>query len=194
MSAPGSYLVFDPGRQMGMACCLAGGDRLEHATWRYRHQNPGEAYSVFITDLTAKIKSLPDVQVGMELMTIVAHEDEGTGKAHVDAQQVQFSSGWPTHAQTICFRLGVRQPELIAISAWRSRTHGKTRAPDNVPTNKRSAWLKQQAFRYCRANGWEPDSDNAAEALCMLDYLRILHEPAYAFDRGQSFQQERLFA
>lgn len=194
MSAPGSYLLFDPGRSMGWASCLYGGDDLQYGTLRYKQSLPGEAYSRFLFDLTAKIRTLPDVQVGMELMTIVAHEDDN-GKAGVNAEQVQFSSGWPVLAQTLCFRLNARPPEMIAIQSWRSKTHGKTRAPEGLSgTEKGRVWLKKQAFDFCHAEGWEPDSDNAAEALCMLVYMRILHEPSFAFDRGQSFEQERLFA
>ncbi len=192
MTAPGSYLVFDPGRRMGGASCLAGGDALRFWTWRYRHDQPGAAYSAFITDLTGEIRGLPDVQVGMELMTIVAHEDD-KGKAHVDAEQVQFSSGWPTHAQTICHRLGARPPEMIAISAWRAKTHGKTRAPLNFTGDKRK-YLKQAAVDYCRANGWSPSNDEEAEALCMLDFMRMIYEPGYAYERTGTGQQERLFA
>lgn len=190
-TSPQSYLAVDPGRKMGWACCLAGGDRLEYGTWKFGQPDHGAAYAAFAKQFGSVLAIWPDLQVGMEMLTIVPHEGEN-GKPQVDAEQVGFSAGWPAIAKTKCFVAGCRPPEMIAISAWRSKTHGKTRAPIGVKNS--SGWLKQQAFAYCASNGWNPDSDNAAEALCMLDYLRILHEPSFAFDRGQSFDQPRLFA
>lgn len=190
-TAPGSYFVFDPGRTMGFAYCLAGGLKMRHGTWRFTQKNPGEAYAEFITFLKRALGGLPDPLVGIELMTIVEHENQH-GKVAIDAQQVMFSSGWPTHAQTVCHIMGLREPEFLAISSWRSKTHGKTRAPDGMKNEKpavRQKWLKQQAKNYCDANGWSYNSEDEAEALCMLDALRIFHEPSYAFDKGRSYQQ-----
>lgn len=176
---------------MGWASCLCGGENVQYGTWKYKHELPGEAYAFYLSNLTQKIRSLPDVQVGIEMLTIVAHVDD-KGKASFDAEQIAFSSGWQTHAQTLCFRLGARPPELIAISSWRSRTHGKTRAPAGLKQSERSNFFKEAAFDYCRANGWSPANDNEAEALCLLDHLRLMYEPDFAFQRGQSHHQEAL--
>lgn len=190
-TAPGSYFVFDPGRTMGFAYCLAGGDKLRHGTWKFTQQPAGAAYAEFSSYFRRVLNGLPDPLVGIELMTIVDHGDPG--KPAIDAQQVMFSSGWPTHAQTICHVLGLREPEFLAISTWRSKTHGKTRAPKDMEKEKpavRQKWLKQQAKIYCDKNGWSYNSEDEAEALCMLDALRIMHEPSYAFDKGRSYQQD----
>ncbi|CCF19107.1 protein of unknown function [Pseudorhizobium banfieldiae] len=190
-TAPGSYFVFDPGRTMGFAYCLAGGEKIRHGTWRFNQKSPGAAYAEFITYLKRTLTGLPDPLVGIELMTIVDHGQNG--KSAIDAQQVMFSSGWPTHAQTLCHTMGLREPELMAISTWRSKTHGKMRVPDNMKALKqaeKSKWLKLQAKLYCDKNGWSYNTEDEAEALCMLDALRIIHEPDYAFDKGRSFQQE----
>ncbi|MDA5627830.1 MULTISPECIES: hypothetical protein [Agrobacterium] len=189
--SPGSYFVFDPGRTMGFAYCLAGGLNIRHGTWRFKQPSPGAAYAEFVTFLKRTLVALPDPQVGMELMTIVDHGSDG--KSAIDAKQVMFSSGWPTHAQTLCHSMGLREPELIAISTWRSKTHGKMRVPDNMKTatqTEKSKWLKLQAKLYCDRNGWSYETEDEAEALCMLDALRIMHEPDYAFDKGRSYQQE----
>lgn len=194
ITAPGSYFVFDPGRTMGFAYCLAGGEKLRSGTWRFKQESPGAAYAEFISYLKRMLQGLPDPQVGMELMTIVDHGENG--KSAIDAKQVMFSSGWPTHAQTLCHTMGLREPELIAIGTWRSKTHGKLRVPENMKRAKqteKSKWLKLQAKLFCDKNGWAYNSDDEAEALCMLDALRIIHEPDYAFDKGQSYQQESFF-
>lgn len=189
--SPGSYFVFDPGRTMGFAYCLAGGLNIRHGTWRFKQASPGAAYAEFVTFLKRALVALPDPLVGMELMTIVDHGSDG--KSAIDAKQVMFSSGWPTHAQTLCHSMGLREPELIAISTWRSKTHGKMRVPDNMKTasqTDKSKWLKLQAKLYCDRNGWSYETEDEAEALCMLDALRIMNEPDYAFDKGRSYQQE----
>jgi hypothetical protein len=190
-TSPGSYFVFDPGRTMGFAYCLAGGHKVRHGTWRFKQASAGAAYAEFVTFLKRTLVGLPDPLVGMELMTIVDHGVDG--KSAIDAKQVMFSSGWPTHAQTLCHTMGLREPELIAISTWRSKTHGKMRVPDDLKKatqTEKSKWLKLQAKLYCDKNGWSYDTEDEAEALCMLDALRIMHEPDYAFDKGRSYQQE----
>jgi hypothetical protein len=92
--------------------------------------------------------------------------------------------------------MGLRPAETIAIATWRSKTHGKLRVPDQMKSAKqadRSKWLKQQAKAYCDRNGWSYSTEDEAEALCMLDAVRIIHEPSYAFDKGQSYgHQEAL--
>lgn len=191
---PGSYFVFDPGRTMGFAYCLAGGLKIRSGTWRFKQETPGAAYAEFITYLKRMLSSLPDPLVGIELMTIVDHGQEdakGNFKSAIDAKQVMFSSGWPTHAQTLCHTMGLREPQLIAIPTWRSKTHGKLAAPKDMKRQAdKSKWLKLQAKLYCDKNGWAYNTDDEAEALCMLDALRIIHEPDYAFDKGRSYQQE----
>lgn len=198
---PGSYIALDPGRNMGFAYCLAGGENMRHGTWRFTQESAGEAYSTFVIYLKRTLRSLPDPLVGIELMTIVEHESEN-GKTHIDAQQVMFSSGWPTHAQTLCHSMGLREPMFLPIQTWRSKTHGKTRAPDEINKSKatksqkqaaRTAYFKGHAKNYCERQGWSYSTDDEAEALCMLDALRILNEPDHAFDRGRSFQQDGLF-
>lgn len=188
---PGSYFVFDPGRTMGFAYCLAGGNKIRHGTWRFKQPKAGAAFAEFASYLRRTLSSLPDPLVAMELTTIVSHGEAG----RVDAEQVVFSAGWPSIAQTVCHNMGLRDPEMIPIQTWRSKTHGKTRVPENLRKEKqsvRSKWLKQQAKDYCDRNGWSYNTDDEAEALCMLDTIRIMHEPDYAFDKGRSYQQEAL--
>lgn len=187
--APGSYFVIDPGRTAGFAYCLAGGEKIRHGTWRFTAEDHGEAYAEFATYLKRLLAGLPDPQLGMEMMTVVAHGED----AVIDPHQIAFSAGWQAIAKTVCFSMKLRPAQLLAIGTWRSKTHGKTRVPDSMKGARqadKSKWLKQQAKTYCDRNGWSYNTDDEAEALCMLDALRIIHEPAYAFDRGKSYQQE----
>lgn len=194
-TAPGSYVAIDPGRIMGFAYCLAGGENLRHGTWKFQAPRPGAAYAEFTVRLKELLKSLPRPLVGIELMTIVAH-DGPYGSNHVDANQVRFSSGWPTHAETLCYSLGLEDPVYYAIQTWRSKTHGVTRTPKDASMSlaERSKFFKQAAVNYCERSGWTYNSADEAEALCILDAMRIEFEPNYAFDKGRAYQQEDMFA
>lgn len=190
--SPGSFFVFDPGRNCGFAYCHAGGINVRHGTWRFKQESPGAAFAEFATYLKRTLSSLPDPQVAMELATIVTHGEDN----RVDAKQVVFSAGWPSIAQVICHSMGLREPQMIAIQTWRSKSHGKTRAPDSMKgpdkQNVRAKWFKQQARDYCEKQGWSYSTDDEAEALCLLDAVRIMNEPGHAFDRGRSCGQESL--
>jgi hypothetical protein len=190
VSSPGSYLAIDPSRKMGWASCDRGGGNLRYGTWKFKQERAGECYAIYLSNLREKILQGDDIQIGIEMLTAVAHVDD-KGKASVDVQQIAFSSGWQTHAQTLCFRMGARDPEIVAISAWRSKTHGKVSAPKGYNGDSRK-YLKQAALDYCAAHGLSPANDEEAEAICILHYLRLLHEPDFAFERGRSHHQEAL--
>lgn len=188
---PGSYFVFDPGRSCGFAYCLAGGVNVRHGTWRFKQPTPGETFATFATYLKRTLSNLPDVQVAMELATIVTHGDDN----RIDAKQVVFSAGWPSVAQVICHSMGLREPQMIPIQTWRSKSHGKTQVPKAMKGStpaERSKWFKSQARAYCEKNGWSYSTDDEAEALCMLDAVRVMNEPGHAFDRGKTYHQETM--
>jgi hypothetical protein len=145
---------------------------------------------MFTQYMRRTLESLPDPLIVIELPTIVSHGEDG----RVDAEQVLFTAGWTTHAQTLAHIMGLRQPDLIAIQTWRSRTHGKTFAPKELKLtqNERSKWFKDRAKEYCDKNGWSYQTTDEAEALSILDAVRMIHEPTYAFDKGRSYVQDSL--
>ncbi len=187
--APGSYMFLDPGRSMGFSMCLAGGGSLRHGTWTFRQERHGEVFADYANVLRRQLNSLPDPQLALEMLTIVDHN------GHIDGNQVAFTAGWYSVAHTICYTMKLREPEIIPIQTWRSKTHGKTTVPKELKEKLntqplRSKWFKQQAKNYCDKNGWSYDSDDEAEALCGLDALRIIYEPNYAFGKGKAYRQE----
>ena len=187
--APASYLVLDLGMNTGFAFCERGGRELHSGVWRFKGKSHGEIYHGFLKMFANTLDALPQpVAVGIEDLTIVARQD-AKGKPTVDAHQIEVTAGWYSIAKLVCYLRDIAPPEMLNIAAWRSRTHGKTRAPDKF---RGTDWLKQQAVNYCKDQGWYPKTHDEAEALCMLVYLRILHEPDFAFDKGLSFQQEPL--
>lgn len=190
MSKPTHFLGLDPGRHMGWGFCRFGGINVQHGTWKFDEKSHGAAYTSFRNRIVTIADKFPGILIGIELMTIVPREDD-KGRWQVNAPQIEFSSGWPAILKQVCHEKGLTDPEEVAISSWRSRTHGKTRVPKGY-AGKSDAFFKKAALDYCQKQGWSPGSHNAAEALGIMDYLRILHEPSFAFEKGASHQQESL--
>lgn len=189
---PGSFFVFDPGRTCGFSYCLSGGDKHRSGTWRFKQEAHGAAYAEFASNLKNILKSLPDPQVGMEMATLVGHGEDN----RLDPKQVIFSAGWPAIAMTICHSLCLREPIMIPIQTWRSRTHRKVQVPKDMkgaPQAQRSKWFKLQAKLYCDKQGWKYETEDEAEANCMLEALRLEFEPDLAFDKGASSYHQESF-
>ncbi|RZN30483.1 hypothetical protein [Bradyrhizobium sp. Leo121] len=82
-----------------------------------------------------------------------------------------------------------RQARVIEIepARWRSKILGLTQAPKHIgqglskskKTAVRRAWLKRRAIDEVAARGWGKTTDDQADALCILDYLRMRLDPAY---------------
>lgn len=96
---------------------------------------------------------------------------------HSTQDVVEQQVALTTLAGVIARERGVRY-ERIAISTWRSRTIGVTRAPNDIPKSRRTDWLKQRAIDYCLEQGWPVEkldravAHNAAEALCICEFIR----------------------
>lgn len=188
-TAPSSYLVFDPGRTTGFAMCKAGGADLKHGTWKFQQPIHGEAFATYANYLKRTLSDMPDPLVVMEKLTFVAHKDAKGGE-RIDPDQIAFSAGWYSIAKTVCFTMGFREPDTLPIQTWRAKTIGAA-APKTLKVQaERSKWFKQKAKDYCDAQGWSYSSADEAEALCMLDAVRMIHETGYAFDKGRSYLQE----
>lgn len=65
-------------------------------------------------------------------------------------------------------------------SSWRSHFLGVTRAPKDVEAKKRRTWLKRVCIEECRARGFDPKDDNAADALGILSWVRAMTDADYA--------------
>lgn len=79
-------------------------------------------------------------------------------------------------------------------SSWRSHFLGVTRAPKDVGKTKRRQWLKRACIEECRARGFDPKDDNAADALGILSYVRAMSDADYARQFIPQLVKERLVA
>ncbi|MBX3504442.1 MAG: hypothetical protein KF895_03110 [Parvibaculum sp.] len=57
---------------------------------------------------------------------------------------------------------------------------GVTRAPKEVPKERRRAWMKARIIAKCEEFGWQPENDDEADALATLHYARIVMNKTYA--------------
>lgn len=70
--------------------------------------------------------------------------------------------GLATHTEFVCHRLGVWKCMSVTVNAWRSHFIGRTRGGRD--------FLKNCAVEECRKRGFEPATDDEAEAIGGLDY------------------------
>lgn len=75
----------------------------------------------------------------------------------------------------------------IDVGTWRSTVLGAIAAPKAIKGGSvRQRWIKDRAMNYCRHRGWNIDAipaairDNAADALCIMEYVRRRIDPSYA--------------
>jgi len=74
-----------------------------------------------------------------------------------------------------------RDARLIEVPphTWRSHFLGLVHAPKQVPRKQRRAWLKARAQDRVRELGWGDVSEDQADALGLLSYLRASLDPTY---------------
>jgi hypothetical protein len=77
---------------------------------------------------------------------------------------------------------------VVAVQTWRVFFCGYAKAPFKNPdtgeimagrenANKRRKWIKDKTIAACRAKGWDPQDDNAADALGLLGYCLACFDP-----------------
>jgi hypothetical protein len=97
-------------------------------------------------------------------------------------QSQQFLLGLRAVILSTSFACGARVIE-IEPSTWRSKILGVTMAPKLIKgTDVRRAWIKRKAVEHCRARGYGETTDDEADALCILEYLRLRIDPTFQSD------------
>lgn len=83
-----------------------------------------------------------------------------------------------TVCEMVCRRAKVDVMETD-MQTVRSHFIGKTRAPKGIEPKKRRAWMKARIIEACRARGWSPEDDNAADALSIWSFASsCMKEPS----------------
>lgn len=77
--------------------------------------------------------------------------------------------------------VGAKEPHSVAIHQWRSWSLGMATAPKSIiGSGARRKWLKARAQNEVEARGWGLVSDDEAEAMLMLCWLRAQFDMNYA--------------
>ena len=94
-------------------------------------------------------------------------------KTNIETLRKLYSLG--TVAEMVVRRLNL-QPDT-SIDIWETdmqtvRSHfiGVTRAPKGIEPKARRPWMKRRIIEECRARGWSPEDDNAADALSIWSF------------------------
>jgi len=73
-------------------------------------------------------------------------------------------------------RIEVREANLTDI---RKHFIGVARAPTHIEKDRRRQWIKQRTIAECRERGFEPEDDNAADALAMFSLVNHLRDDKF---------------
>lgn len=89
---------------------------------------------------------------------------------------------------------------VVSVQTWRSFYTGYARAPNVDPetgevlagtrnAGKRRAWIKKKTVAKCREHGWNPEDDNAADALGLLTYCLACFDPKHGMDPAELYAE-----
>ncbi|MEM1372589.1 MAG: hypothetical protein AAGG72_10265 [Pseudomonadota bacterium] len=184
-------LAIDPGSTAGIASYSSDNDQHAHALYKLtgsrveRYCDYGERIAEAVR--AAREQNHPITHVGIEMATLVLQQDDA-GKVTYDINNVAMACYWQERTMEICYRLGVPSFHTVAISQWRSRFLGLTRAPDRLTKQvERRKWFKAKAIQRCSELGYGDDlPEDVAEAYGVLFSLRCDIDPSFAFQAGQS--------
>ena len=86
---------------------------------------------------------------------------------------------------------------IVGVGTWRSYFIGRAHAPKadsetgellDTP-NKRRKWLKQRTIKRCRELSYDPQDDNAADALGLLEYCLACFDPKNGMDPNELYAE-----
>lgn len=162
--------AFDLASVTGFAIGSAGGDPVygAHRLPRtYRDYGAfGDAYAVWLRGIIQEHK-----------IDLVVYETPVLPtKTNIETLRKLYSLG--TVTEMVVRRLNASRSEgasvidVLETDMQTVRAHfiGVTRAPKSIVAKERRAWMKRRIIDQCRARGWSPEDDNAADALSILDF------------------------
>lgn len=105
---------------------------------------------------------------------------------HFNHEERVFS--WRTVVFVIC---GLRNIKLwdVAVNEWRKYYLNGAQPPKGLPSEKRRAWFKKRALEIGAEKGWPCKTDDEAEALGVMDYVRAVKNPTHGIKHAPLFQQ-----
>lgn len=165
------------------------------ARWAPGYDRPAFGVQPFKGDIIDKGVAFKEWFVGKLVSDKLDHvvvEQFFINMEHSTQDVVEQQVALTTLAGVICRERGVKY-ERIAVSSWRSRILGVTRAPNDIPKHRRTDWMKRKAVDYCLDKGWPIDrmekgvAHNAAEALCICEFIRQRDDRLYAVESTPLF-------
>lgn len=101
--------------------------------------------------------------------------------------------GLPGMACIVQHLLGKRGQEIdlthIPARTWRKDVLGNAEPPKGLVKHQRRKWLKDKALKACFDRGWIIDSDDAAEAVCILLCRCAMIDLGFATQQGPLFRR-----
>ncbi len=163
--------AIDPGkRRLGWATWADGDKKPKSGFFDLRAKTEGESYSETRKIMLGFIKRGDDIVMEMPMLP------RGVSIA---SRLALF--GIRAIVMQVAFDVGAKVEE-VGISQWRSWCLGVTMPPKSIVKKEaRRRWLKERAKQEVEARGWGKITDDEAEAMLMLCWLRAQRDYNYAF-------------
>jgi hypothetical protein len=170
------------------------------ARWSYSERRPVFGVKVCDGGLGAMCNSFAtwlNAEVDAHGITDIAIEAPvpQSGLTNLTVLMMQYGLHSIVHA--LCARRGMSEPLQVGVGQWRGHFIRVGRAPSVVDgktlsAGQRRGWLKKRCVAECQSRGWPVKSDDAADALGVLDYARALNDPRYGIDSSPLFSGEAI--
>ena len=178
-------LAIDPSTQMGWALFIDESDKPEderrpinkcyfYGTWDLKKWDDGKkresrgAYYINFLEQFRKLRRLHNIDDDQIKIVL---EGEAYAAARTEASE-RLAAGWLAILESYCYRKDNIPPITATTDEWRHSFIRRSRAPKEiVGSDERRKWIKQATIAKCRSLGFNPKSDNDADALGLLFWL-----------------------
>lgn len=162
-------LALDPSRNMGYALWIPEVQRVFHGAWFLGDSgNHGEYYDRFLGSVEALLRQ-HDLEADLRLRAVIEAPAPGAERNHAS---LQLSEGWAAVLKLWCFRRKIAQPDVVYINSWRSYFLAGAIKPKALKGPEATRWYKEQVVLRCNALGLHPKTNDAADAIGILKYLK----------------------
>ncbi len=169
-----NFLALDPStRKIGWACLSVGMQTPDFGTLEF--PRAGNNFTLFLAPARDWLFEI----IEREEITHLIYESPFQGKNAMSLRPIGALNG---QIEMACYDNHVDCSETKP-QQWRSKVLGVTQAPKQIKgSSKRRQWIKDEAVSWCVRRGYRTETDDEAEALCILAYMQGLHSDSADFD------------
>lgn len=166
------HLALDPATTTGFAHGECGKRPISGIIRLPDRMHPGRRFHHLFGVVRSLIEGNEIERVFIETLYIVPYRKRGSNALVYSRDQIELSYGYHAAIKMAVEAAGLGDYVIeIAPVTWRS-SFGVGRAPKTVKDAR--AWLKAEAMKRCLEYGWQPKTDDEADALGLWAYGETL--------------------